>query len=231
MAEDFKAKFRKNSDRAKELLGYTDSGFERLGGLQKRGFDAAAKGLGVEAGKDANETAGNIVSKVTSGLGNSTAADVLRAGLQTGATVALDPMNFVAPGKMAGTIAKVAEKNAVRDIATNVLKTGDLTPVKQIVKAQADGMASMAGQYGKNIATQGQGLGHAPQVISSARVPNSALGPNTTAIVRSSTPKESVTRKMTTAAANNEGLEFSPMTTKAQKERVLQILEDLKRAK
>lgn len=133
MAEFDKAKFTDLTE-TKALLGHDEAGSQRLKNVQKSLFDFGATKLGVDKGRDANETAGNIVSKLTSGLGTSTAADVLRTGLQTAATVGLDPSNYVAPG-VGGTVAKVS--SPAKNIAKHILQTGDMSIADNVVKESA----------------------------------------------------------------------------------------------
>lgn len=135
-----------NPDAATEALGWTDRGFKRLNtGLQEQAFNKAADILGSQHGKDANETAGNIVSQVTEPLGHSVAADILRTALQTGATVGLNPSNLVTPGgpKMLGGTVHNAEINVAKQVAKDALETGSMDTVNQIANTSRENLINI----------------------------------------------------------------------------------------
>jgi hypothetical protein len=131
---------------AVESVGWTDRGFERLDkGLQEDAFNKTADILGTQRGKDANETAGGIVSHVTAPLGNSTAANILRDTLRTGAVAVLNPANLVAPGgpkMLAGRIRNV-EQQVAHKFAKDALETGSMDAVNKIAQASTDGLTKI----------------------------------------------------------------------------------------
>lgn len=138
---------------SQEALGWTPKGFEQLNnGLQEQAFNKAADIIGAQKGQNANETAGNVVSQVTEPLGHSTAANILRTALQTGATLGLNPANLIAPGgpkMLGGTVNNTADQAIARKLAREALETGDMSGVNAAVKLSKDNLVNIVAPRSK----------------------------------------------------------------------------------
>lgn len=102
-------------------MGKKSKVLKKLDAPQKYVFDKIADSAGVKTGKTSEETARNLVEKAAAklGLGDSTAANAVKALGVAGLSVAGDPLNLI-PGagpakkvaKMLGKVSKSAPKAA-----------------------------------------------------------------------------------------------------------------------
>lgn len=242
IGDKFKAQVGSPEDTMK-AYGWDQAGISRLQKTiavpQEYLFNKTADLSGAERGQDANATAGNVVSKLTEGLGHSTAADVLRAALQTGATVGLDPTNFVAPGvgkeKMLGGIVQDAAKAAeVKGLAKHVLETKDIGLLNQIRQESAKGAAVIAPRStpggldvikGNVVPTNARGV----KIISGANeLANPAIKRQNLNAVSLRPPEETMIAKVSDSVAKNQPIGFSKAVSPQDQARAMQAIEILK---
>lgn len=233
-----------NIEDTMDQVGWSPAGVERfkhtLGVPQQILFNAAAKYTGSDIGKDANETAGNVVSKVTEPLGHSIPADILRTSLQTAATVGLDPVNYVAPEVRAekilsGTIANVAERNVAKEVAQHALQSGNMSAVNQIAQQSADNLTKITPRakpsgldvlQGSQIPTSARGV----KMISGANTfANPAIKPANMSRVSLRPAADTMQEKVTASLAKGQLPQFSKGVDPDKAAQATKILEAIQK--